>query len=70
MERKMKIILEPELEVQAVSLTASQCRALSRVYRRWSRQLYVKAKMLELHQSPSSRPKGLRWLPQRRQRMN
>lgn len=55
MEPNAKIILEPELEMAAATLTAAQCRALARIYNRWSRQLRVKARIIELHESPSSK---------------
>ena len=45
----VKIILEPDLEVQAGHLNAEECRRLARLYYRWSKQLFVKARILDSH---------------------
>lgn len=66
---KLKIQLEPELELQAATLDAHQRRALARLYRRWARQLEVSAKMLELHAKPSPK-RPLHPLPRRRLQWN
>ena len=44
--------LEPDLEEIAGTFDARQCRALAALYRRWSRQLSVKAKVLESRSGP------------------
>jgi hypothetical protein len=59
---RMKITLEPELERTAGSLDASQCRRLASVYKRWARELEMKAAILETHSVPAPQPR-LRRLP-------
>jgi len=44
----VNIQLEPELEIQTVTLDAAQCRSLARVYFRWAKQLYLKADALDV----------------------
>ncbi len=68
MKKGIRIILEPGLELQTATFSSGQCRALARVYMRWTRQLLVKAVILELHvEQPPSPPKlrlklrGQRW---------
>ena len=61
--------LEPDLEQIAGSFDARECRALATLYRRWSRQLLVKATTLERRASP--KPAGvLRRLAARRLALN
>lgn len=47
------VVLEPELELIAATLSPTQRRELARVYRRWARQLFVSARVLEKYQQPS-----------------
>lgn len=42
-----KVVLEPELEIQVVSLSAQQRRDLARVYFRWAKQLYRSADIID-----------------------
>ncbi len=44
--------LEPDLEEIAGTFDARQCRALADLYRRWARQLSVKARVLERRSGP------------------
>lgn len=50
------VVLEPVLEQIAGDFSAAQCVRLAKVYRRWARQLSVKAKVLRAH-SVSSKPR-------------
>ena len=45
----VRVRLEPELEIQAATLTSDQRRRLARLYYRWAKQLYVSADLLDLH---------------------
>ncbi len=54
---RQAVRLEPDLEQIAGTFDAGQCRALAALYRRWSRQLSVKAKVLETRAAP--RPAGV-----------
>lgn len=56
----IKVTLEPDLEIQAVTLTANQCDALANTYRRWAHQLAVKASIMR--RSASRPPSGVRLL--------
>lgn len=58
-----RIQLEPSLEIQAATLNARQCRALADVYERWTRQLRVKAKILELDSSLRRSKRKLKRVP-------
>jgi len=59
MEKK-KVTLEPDLELQASFLNASQCREMARQYERWAHQLRVKAKiLLEQSRTPPAKVKRL-----------
>ena len=44
--------LEPDLEQIAGTFDARECRAMAKLYRRWARQLWVKAKTLERRADP------------------
>lgn len=44
--------LEPDLELRAAAWDAAECRLWAAKYRRWARQLTVKATILELHVLP------------------
>ncbi|HYE30969.1 MAG TPA: hypothetical protein VEH27_06065 [Methylomirabilota bacterium] len=43
---RVRVRLEPELEMMTVTYSSEQCRALARLYYRWAKQLYVKASIL------------------------
>lgn len=47
--------LEPELQLKAATLNPDDRRALARIYFRWARQLWVSARVLELHAVPWKR---------------
>ena len=49
---KSAVRLEPDLEEIAGTFNAQECRALASLYRRWARQLSVKAKVLETRAGP------------------
>jgi hypothetical protein len=66
---KIRVVLEPDLQEQAELLTASQRRALAKIYRRWARQLEVSAKIMDAdEQAPKRDP--LKPLPKRRLKLN
>lgn len=65
----VRVRLEPSLEIQVITLSPVQRRALARVYERWARQLRVSAKILERDQLPRPKPQ-LRPLVPRRLRLN
>ena len=50
--KRPPVKLEPDLEQIAGTFDARQCRALAALYRRWARQLSVKAKVLESRSLP------------------
>ena len=66
---KVRVTLEPVLEVEACLMTAAKRRALARTFERWARQLRVSAKILEVDEAPRPRP-SLRALPRRRLSLN
>jgi len=49
---KPAVRLEPDLEEIAGTFNEHECRALAALYRRWARQLAVKAKTLETRAGP------------------
>lgn len=49
---KPAVKLEPDLEEIAGTFNVQECRALASLYRRWARQLSVKAKTLETRADP------------------
>lgn len=64
----IKITLEPELQIQAVTLSARECRKLAETYRRWAHQLDLKARIMtsapsEFSPRRSMRPVARRLLP-------
>ncbi len=67
---KPLITLEPELQLQTVSYTAAQCRALARIYYRWARQLFVKARILDRVAGDHAAAKRLKPIPAAKQRWN
>jgi len=70
MKEKKRVTLEPVLEAEVWHLNAVQRLRLSRVYRRWARQLEVSAKILWLAEQPQPAFQSLRPLPRRRLQMN
>ena len=67
--KKQAVILEPALEVQVVTLNASQRRKLGHVYLRWARQLFVSARILEqVREQPV--PQKVPVLPPRKAALN
>jgi hypothetical protein len=70
---RQRVTLEHELELIAGSFDARQSRAAARIYYRWARQLFRKAKILDFH-DPSlldpSRPRVLRPLSSKLQALN
>ena len=67
--KKLRIILEPKLELQASCLNACQCRQLARVYDRWAHQLKMKAAILDVDAAPPPR-RVLRRLPTQKLLLN
>ena len=67
--RKIRVVLEPDLQEQAELLTATQRRSLAKIYRRWARQLEVSAKIMETDEKPPKRD-PLKPLPRRRLGLN
>jgi len=68
-----RVTLEPELEAEAALWTAQQCRESAEKFKRWGRQLEVKAAILEsdLKRAYSTRPTpSLKALPLRVLRRN
>ena len=51
-QTKPAVKLEPDLEEIAGTFNVGECRALASLYRRWARQLSVKAKVLEQRAGP------------------
>lgn len=66
---KPAVKLEPDLEEIAGAFNAGECRALASLYRRWARQLSVKAKVLESRSGPKPSA-SLRPLAARRLALN
>lgn len=69
-KEKARIRLEPELEIQVVTFTPSQRRALARIYLRWARQLFVSAKILDGPSSSRTERRHLRPLHPRKAALN
>jgi len=66
---EQSIILEPALEELAGHLTAHDRVMLAKKFYRWSRQLYISARILR--RGTETRPRrGLRALPRRRLTLN
>ena len=63
------ITLEPALEELAGHLTAHQRAMLAKKFFRWSKQLYVSARILRLAAEPPPQP-ALRPVPRRRLGLN
>lgn len=53
----VKVVLEPELEIQVSGKSWAYRRHLSRVYARWSRQLSVSSWILQQVEQPKPRPR-------------
>jgi hypothetical protein len=66
---KRAITLEPALEELAGHLTAHQRAMLAKKFFRWSKQLYVSARILRRVAEPPPRP-ALRPVPRRRLALN
>jgi hypothetical protein len=62
---RVQVRLEPELEIVACALTASQRRTLAQKFLRWSRQLRVSANMMD-NLARKTRRSSLAPLPQRK----
>ena len=61
----IRVRMEPELEELAGHMTPVQRRALARKFRRWSRQLYVSADILQSDELPQPQ-RSLQPLPVRK----
>lgn len=64
-----RVILEPELQIQVVTLTPRQRRLLGHLYLRWARQLFVSARILERDAQPPARVRP-RYVPPRKAALN
>lgn len=67
---RQRVTLEPELQAEIGSMPPSPRRALARKFKRWAHQLEISAKILETNSATIPPPKQIRWLHQRKARLN